>query len=146
MKTKIQQEVCLIQWHVHDVICLKIQSSKNNHKKRRKISNLLQSVWKCFWSSLQAILTHYPVPTIINIVKQEHPSQEVILETKCAVSKWNPHSFIYLFCCTIVNHFNCLPARPISGSVAGFYESEIREGFKIKKLLQKCPFKKYPPG
>merc|ERR1719384_243762 len=54
----------------------------------------------------------------------------------------------FLFCCTIVNHFNCLPARPISGSVAGFYESEIREGFKIKKFKKstKMSFKKYPPG
>lgn len=144
MKTKIQQEVCLIQWHVHDVICLKILSSKITTKKKKGF--LICFIKENIFDPLY--IHHYPVPTIINNVKQEHPSQEVILETKCAVSKWNPHSFIYLFCCTIVNHFNCLPARPISGSVAGFYESEIREGFKIKNLkkVQKCLFKKYPPG
>jgi len=36
MKTKIQQEACLMKWHVHDVICLKIQSSKKKPQEKKK--------------------------------------------------------------------------------------------------------------
>ena len=48
MKTKIQQEACLMKWLVHDVICPTIQSSKNNHKKRRKISKSASVSMKIF--------------------------------------------------------------------------------------------------
>merc|ERR1719384_1627412 len=46
----------------------------------------------------------------------------------------------FLFCCTIVNHFNCLPARPISGSVAylskGWYLGNRSKKEKEKKIIK----------
>ena len=148
MKTKIQQEACLMKWLVHDVICPTIQSSKITTRKEERFQNLLQSVWKYFWSSLQ---------TITNSLSCPHHHQQC--QTRTPFLRGHPGDkmrqmcqsgtlilLYFSFCCTIVNPFNCLPARPIWAVWQVFMNPKLGKASKskIRKKSTKMSLKNTP--